>query len=273
MSFNKRLSRILSKILAIAEKNTLMLFRFKYGVILSYFTPIISILIPIFVFGKIFEFNIDFGPWTEENYLVFVFTGYCILLLRRMMETISGKLREEKFWKTLPSLIIAPFNRFYLLFGYFISEFIMFLIPFLIFLIILLIIFPISIITLLSVIFVYFAISIIFLGIGMILGIFAISNENIWGFLKFFVGIIIWASCITYPFQIFPELVQNIINLNPIYYVIDLIRLLWIENNLIITFNTHIIHVVILLISSVFFPVFGVYTFNIIYKKLGISGY
>ena len=57
------------------------------------------------------------------------------------------------------------------------------------------------------------------------------------------------------------------------YYIIDFIRLLWIEDNLIITFATHINHVVILLISSVIFPVVGVRTFNTIYKKLGISGY
>jgi ABC-type polysaccharide/polyol phosphate export permease len=273
MSANKRLSRIALKILAIAEKDTVMLFRFKYGVMLSYFTPIISILIPIFVFGKIFEFTSDFGPWTEENYIVFVFTGYCILLLRRMMETIPGKLREEKFWKTLPALIIAPFNRYYLLFGYFISEFIMFLIPFVIFLVILMVLFPISFVTLIFIFFTYLAIAIVFTGIGLVLGIFAISNENIWGFLKFAVGIIIWASCITYPFQLFPEFVQSFINLNPIYYIIDLIRLFWIENNIIITFSAHISHVFILLISSLIFPIFGVYIFNVIYKKLGISGY
>ena len=68
----KKLKSIIYKIATIAEKNTLMLFRFKYGVIISFITPLISILIPILVFGKIFEFTSDFGPWTTENYIVFI---------------------------------------------------------------------------------------------------------------------------------------------------------------------------------------------------------
>lgn len=276
MNFSKlqtKIYNIFSKTIAIAEKDTLMLFRFKYGVILSFITPLISILIPVIVFGKVFEYTSNFGSWTPENYMLFIFTGYCILLLRRMIQIIPANLRREKFWKTLPALMIAPFNRYYLLFGAFLSEFIMFLIPFISFLVILLILFPISIFTLITIILAFIAISIVFAGIGLILGVFVITNENIWGVLKVVISLVLWVSCITYPFELFPEVVQNIINLNPIYYVIDTVRLLWLENNLILTLCLHPFHFLILISSTIIFPVLGVYIFNFTYKKLGITGY
>jgi len=273
MSIIKRIRQIFYKIIAIAEKNTLMLFRFKYGVILSFITPLISILIPIIVFGKIFEFTAEFGPWTPQNYFIFVMIGYCVLLLRRMMQSIPSNFKEEKYWKTLPAIIIAPLNRYYLLFGYFVSELIMLLIPFIIFLVILLLLFPISIVTLIFIMLTYLAISISFAGIGLILGVFAISNENVWGVLKIIISLIIWASCITYPFELFPNEIQNLIRLNPIYYIIDLVRLFWIDNNVILTISSNPIHILLLLGSSIGFPIIGVIIFNFTYKKLGISGY
>lgn len=276
MNFSKlqtKIYNIFSKTIAIAEKDTLMIFRFKYGVILSFITPLISILIPVIVFGKVFEYTSNFGSWTPANYLLFIFTGYCILLLRRMMQTIPANLKQEKFWKTLPALIIAPFNRYYLLFGAFLSEFIMFLIPFISFLVILLIFFPISIFTLITIILAFIAISIVFAGIGLMLGVFVITNENIWGVLKLVISLVLWVSCITYPFELFPDVIQNIINLNPIYYVIDTIRLLWLEDSLILTLGLHPFHILILISSTIIFPVLGVYIFNFTYKKLGITGY
>ena len=119
----------------------------------------------------------------------------------------------------------------------------------------------------------FFGIGIVFSGVGLFLGVFAISNENYFYIFDFGANIIFWLSCITYPFQLFPKLVQNIINLNPIYYLIDIIRFTWIENNIIFSTIAHPIHVFIFVICLVIFPIICVSMFNIIYKKLGISGY
>ena len=86
--------------------------------------------------------------------------------------------------------------------------------------------------------------------------------------------LIIWFSCISYPFLFFPEgIVQDIINVNPIYYLIDLIRLTWLEDNFISTVFSHPTHVIIFVSSLIVFPIICVYIFNIIYKKIGIRGY
>jgi len=129
---------------AIVEKNILIHFRFKFPTIIMYIRPFISLLMPIIIFQKFLEYNINFGPYNTENYFIFIFSSYNVLLLRRMVTSIPDQLLREKFWNILPNLIIAPFNKFYLLFGFMISEFIIIAIPFFIFFIITIIIYPIT---------------------------------------------------------------------------------------------------------------------------------
>jgi len=274
IKLNKNLiKRAYVKISAIVEKNILMKLRYKFDIVVMYLTYFISILMPIIVFGKLFQLDADVVPWNSSNYIIFVFLGYNILLMSRMIKEVPSQLRMEKFWKTLPALMLAPFNRFYLLFGYHFSELILILPPFFVFLIVSYFFFPISLLTVLIICFMFFAISIIFTSIGFIIGAFAISNENIWAILGFFVNMVVWASCITYPYELFPHQIQFFINLNPIYFIIDILRLTWIENNFLLTIQLHPEHFIIFFISLAIFPLIGVITFNYVYKKLGISGY
>ncbi|MFX1239722.1 MAG: ABC transporter permease [Promethearchaeota archaeon] len=273
MTINKKIRRIFSKTFAIAEKNTRMQFRFKYNVIFRWFTPIITILMPIIILDQFFNASIDIYPWNAQNYMIFVFIGYNILLMQKMLNNIPVYLLREKYWKTLPALITAPFNRFYLLFGYILSEFLGIIIPFTIFFVTLLIFFPISITTILAILVMFIGVGIVFSGVGLFLGVFAISNENYLYIFDFTLKLIFWFSCVTYPFQLFPSVVQNIINLNPIYYLIDIIRWTWIENNLILTAISHPLHILIFSLSLVIFPIICVLVFDYIYKKLGITGY
>jgi ABC-type polysaccharide/polyol phosphate export permease len=189
------------------------------------------------------------------------------------MTSIPKYLLREKYWKTLPALITAPFNRFYLLFGYILSEFIGILVPFTIFFIAMLIFFPITIPTIIVLILLFIGVGIIFSGLGLFIGVFAISNENFLYLFEFSARLIFWFSCVTYPFQLFPNVVQNFININPIYYLIDIIRLIWIENNFILTIYSHPLHILIFFTSLIIFPILCVLIFNIIFKKLGITGY
>ncbi|GAH00515.1 unnamed protein product, partial [marine sediment metagenome] len=234
---------------------------------------IITLLMPIIILDKFFEFSTSIGPWTPQNYMIFLFIGYNIMIMQSMIDYIPKSLLREKYWKTLPILMTAPFNRFYLLFGYIISEFIGILLPFTAFFIVMLIFFPLSIASIIIITLMFLGIGIVFSGVGLFLGVFAISNENYLYIFNIFIRFIFWFSCLTYPFQLFPRSVQNIINLNPIYYLIDLIRLTWIENNFFLTILSHPIHISIFAISLVIFPIICVYVFNIIYKKLGITGY
>ncbi|MFX1311122.1 MAG: ABC transporter permease [Promethearchaeota archaeon] len=269
----KTIRNNLSQIATLTEKNIKLHLRFKFQIIIAYISPIISILMPLIIFGQLFEFKESFGPWTAQNYLVFQFIAYNLFLLRGILNEYPNQIRNEKFWKTLPGLIIAPFNRYNLLFGIFFSHLILISAPFITFIVLCYIYSPISFMTLLFVIVIYFLITLIFSGVGLIFGIFAISNENIWRLLLFLINIVFWLSCITYPFQLFPDFIQAIVNLNPFYYIFDFLRMSWIQDNVILTISTYNFHFVVIVICTVILCIFGVHTFNYIYKKYGIVGY
>ncbi len=263
----------LSQITALTELNLKLNIRYKFGLILSYINPLISIIFPFIILGSIFQFTENFGPWTPENYLVFIFTGYSIILLKNIIEQYPKQMLDEKYWKTLKALLIAPFHRINLLLGTFITQIILLSFPFFVFLIICFILFPVSLTTLLFILLIYFFIALIFGGIGLIISVFAISKENIWYMMAFSINILFWFSCITYPFQLFPPILQNFIRLNPLYYIFDFLRYIWIEDDVIFSIVYHPRSFVVLVICSLTIPIIGVYIFNKVYKRYGISGY
>jgi len=263
----------LYKILAITEKNLKLDMRAKYNLIIALIFPIIGLIMPIILMDKFFTFNDNFGPWTKDNYLVYQFIALNILLLQRIIISLPNSLMNEKYWQTLPALIIAPFNRVYLLFGNILSFLAVISIPFTVFFIICYLYYPISILTLLFVIGMFFLIILVFSGLGLVIGIFIISKENVSGFFSFIVGFFFLFSCISYPYEIFPKFIQNIVDLNPLYYMFLILRLAWIEDNMLLTITSHPIHFLVLLISAVIFPFFGITIFNKVFKKYGIVGY
>jgi len=263
----------LIQIIALTELKIKLRLRFKFSLVLNYINPLITIIIPLIIMGAFFKFNEKFGPWTQVNYFIFMFMAYNIILLRGTVDQFLAQIYLEKYWKTLTALMIAPFNRINLLFGVFISQLIVISIPFTVFLILCYIVYPISVITVIIVLIIYFLIALIFSGIGILIGVFVITNENILVILRFLFNLMFWFSCIVYPFEVFPEVVQNLISLNPLYYIFDFLRVVWIENDFIYSINNHKMSFVLLILSAIFIPILSVIIFNEIYKKFGISGY
>lgn len=254
----------LTQIVALTEKNIRLNLRFKVNFIIGLLTPIITIAMPLIIMNEFFP---------EINFIVYQFLAYKVYLIKGVMNEYPTQLRIEKFWKTLPALIIGPFHRINLLLGIFLSRIILISIPFSILFIITFISAPINFFTIIFIILIYFLIAIIFSGIGLILGIFAVSRENLSRPFLFAFNIFFWLSCITYPYDVFPSFVQTFINLNPLYYIFDILRLAWLENNVIITLTTHFYHFCILISLVIIIPLAGIYIFNLIYKKYGIVGY
>ena len=84
---------------------------------------------------------------------------------------------------------------------------------------------------------------------------------------------VFWLSCLTYPFEIFPGIIQQIINLNPLYHIFNILRMTWIENNIIFSISSHPLEYLILFSTVLIFPIISIYVFKKIYKKFGIVGY
>jgi len=277
MVSKKSLRTNLKQISALVERNLYLEIRFKTLIFTRYFTPFIQILMPLIIFNVIFTIREDylFGYWNGLNFVLFLFIAFCVQFLRKIVFNFSQLFNREKYWKTLQALMVAPVNRYVLLFGFLIAEMILVSIPFIIFFIIAYIIFPINIISLLLVILSFLSISILFGCFGLILGMLVITKEGLYSIFNLGLTFLFWLSCMSYPLQIFPEIVQSIILLNPVYYFIDVIRIFWLTGldfNLAISFLTPI-HIIVVVGGTIILPIFSVYLFNTFYDKFGISGY
>jgi len=273
MLTKEQIKNNINQIIAIANKNFKMSIRYKFDLVLTYITPIISFIFPIIIMGTLFSFQDNFGPWTAKNYLIYLFIGYIVSLIERVISGLSSKFLQEKYMLTLQAIMVAPFNRFNLLLGYILSHIIEVFIPFSLFLVLCYILFPISPLTLIMILILMGCLLLSFSGIGFIIAVYNIANENIAQLLKFSFSMLMMFSCLSFPYEIFPSYVQFIVNKNPIYYLFDIIRLTWVENDVVFTITNHPIHLIILIIFVLGLPIFGVYMFNYIFKKHGIAGY
>ncbi len=269
----KSIRRNIVQIFAITEKDVKISLRFKFNLILSYITPVFTIFMPLIIMGRIFDYRGDVGPWSPTNFAIYVYMAYNITLLKSLISKFPSSLRREKYWETLPALIIAPFRRINLVFGIFFSSLIITSLPFVIFNILCYTISPISPLTFLYILSMYLCISLIFSGIGIIFGVIAVSKEGYNGILKFILNLFFWFSCLSYPFYMYPEFIRKVLVLNPFYYMFEILRLSWIENNVILSISSHIFSFIIVLSGAIIVPAIGIYVFNKVYRKYGIVGY
>ncbi len=248
--------------------------RVKSAVVLRYITPLVSVIMPLIIMGQLFTFAESFGPWDSTNFFIYQLIAYQLVVVYAVTNAYSSQLASEKVWLTLPALIIAPFRQVYLMIGIYFSFLTVIAFPFIIFFILALIYLPITILTIFAMLFVFFCLSLIFSGIGLFLGVGAISKENIVPYIRWGLSIAFSFSAITLPFEFFPEgIVQNIIRLNPLYYIIDIARLVWIENNFIYSITHHPFHLFVLLSLTILLPILGYKFYDYIFKKYGIVGY
>ena len=262
-----------SRIYTIAEKNVKIQLRFKFNLIYSILSPFLPIILSLFVLIRFFISDITFGQWDDATYLMFLFTAYNIELLRRITQDFPDNFRLEKYWKTLPALMIAPINMFHHLLAILFSHLVIIAIPFVVFFVLTYFIIPVSLLSVFFIILIFFLIELIFSGIGLFLGVFAISQENYWRIFYIGLQLLFYASCVFYPFEIFPPEIQSLIRLNPFYYIFDILRITWLENNVPLTIATYPFEFLILIGAAILVPLIAIYVFKRVYAKLGIVGY
>lgn len=260
------------QIFAIVEKDLKGTLRYKFPLIISYINPFIQLIIPLILMNLIFSFQGSYGPWNAQNYVIYLFIGY-IIMLNMSITNLGGRFKTEKYWRTLQALMVAPFHRYNLLIAMIVTHIIVVSIPFIGLIIIIYILYPISIFTFLFILILFVAVLLIFAGIGFFIGVFAISKEGFNTWLSTMLKYVFLFACITFPYQIFPNYIQVFVNFNPIYYIVDIIRLSWLEDNIVYTVVTHPYHMIILICLLISFPYIGLSMFNYIFKKYGIEGY
>lgn len=273
MNFFEKATHSVNQIVALVIKDIKLSMRFKMHLIIRIISPIIAVLMPIIIMTNFFSFNKSFGTWNDKNFMIYILLAYNITLIFSLINQYSNKFNQEKFWQTLPALIIGSISRFNLLMGIYISYMIVLFVPLTIVFLLCFLYYPISFFTAVFIIFIFFLTTLMISGIGMILGVLQISRENYNQVFIFLVSIIFWGSCVMYPFEIFPSFIQQFIELNPLYHIFDILRQGWIEDNVTYTIQMHFIGFLLVISFSIVFPLIGVLSFNGIYNKYGIVGY
>ena len=223
--FNKKaIRKNVVQIYSLTIKDLKLKGRYKSEFFVENFLPFLTLFFPFIIFNTLFQLKSDFfegSYYSVENYILFLLLAYSVECSLFLLWYYRDLFYDEKTWKTLNSLMIAPISKFNLLIGFFISGVITRLFSIILTIIICYILFPISLITLIFVSIVMFCILITFAGLGFILGVFEIVNENVSASLSIGISFIALVSCLFYPIEIFPEQSQVIILLNPLYYYFD----------------------------------------------------
>ena len=273
----RSIKRYIRQIIAFTEKNIAIELRVKSRFIFRFINPIIQLLLLVFIFGVIFNIsqNYKLGYWNYKNYILFLLLAFTVQFSKSILGRYQQLFATEKYWKTLNAIMIAPTHRFTLLIGTLFSEVLLNSIPVGILLIIGILLFPIPIFYLILTFLVLISIFLIFGSIGLLIGIFAISKEELVPYSTIALRMIFLFSCTNYPKEIFPRLIQSLILINPFYYIFDLLRLVWYlgidyDNAIVHLTPTHLIITIIFTIVS---PIISISIFERIYKKYGITGY
>jgi len=263
--------------LAIVEKEIYLRFRYKATVISQVLNPLIQILTLIFIFGIIFNIQAGYslGYWNANNYVLFILIAFCLQIFRPITEKYFQLFIVEKYWKTLSATLIAPINKFSLLLGELISWVVLNSVGFIVVFVIALIFFPIPIFYFLLFLLAFICIWISFASIGLLMGVFGISNENFGNYFSIILRFLFLFTCINYPKEVFPQIIQFFILLNPLYYLVDLLRLIWyygLNPTIAIAFITPV-HIITFILSTILLPIVSIAFFEYVYKRYGIAGY
>ena len=277
MFTRRALKRYIRQVWALAERDIFLYLRIKVKFFTNLLNPVIQLLLLIFIFGVIFNIKEDYniGYWNSNNYVLFLLIAFCIQFSKSVIGKYDSVFTSEKYWRTLSAIMVAPVHRFTLLTGIFVSDLLINIVPLVILLVIAYVLFSIPIIFLLLTLLILFSIYLIFASIGLIIGVFRISNEKYIDYTNFALRFIFLFSCANYPKEIFPEIIQSIIIINPFFYIFELLRLTWylgIDYEVAISHITFI-HIIMFLILTIFSPFISIYLFNRVYHKYGITGY
>jgi len=201
---------------------------------------------------------------------VWVFLGSLIYsTFTEAYGAFNRRFLSEKYWMTIHGTLIAPVSKYYLLFGVIIDLMISGSITTVIFLIMSFLSVPIGFISILLVFIVFLMALISAAGIGLIKGSFHLINENLSPLFDYALYFLIFFSCYSIPFELYPPFLQIIIYINPLFHFINLTRGFWIGD---FSFDP-VLSFLYLLVFCIVCVILGVYFFTKLTRRYGVRGY
>lgn len=234
-----------------------------------FFSPVKTVIwFFVVYFGFFASGSSHLGSVTKDNYILFLLVGTIFNTFFNIATLdFPSKFFNEKFWQTIQGILIAPINTFKFVFGLSLAEVIKASFAVLTISVIGLAIFPIPIVKFLLIVGIILAVFVGLMFIGLIRAAFILINENantVFEYLFLALGFI---SCFYYPIDAFPKFLQPVVYYNPVYQAINLVRNIWLGNNISL-FEIYWTAGAILVAIAI-----GMFLFNYLLKHNDVEGY
>ncbi len=259
-------------IYAIAKKQIKLDLRFKYGYFFdALIVPLRWFVMFAIIYGGFFSEGADtLGMVERENFIQFLLLGsLAYSYFASGFSLFHSKFVQEKYWKTIQGILIAPFNKMDFILGMGLSELLRHVIITPFFLIILYALSPASLnsilLIIITILLMYFGV----LGISLLQGVVYLINEDVlplFSYLFWTWGIF---SCFYYPIEALPAVFNPLVELNPIYHGLVIVREVWIYG----TVSNFLYHLEFVLSFAIIAPLVSIFIFNKVITKYGITGY
>lgn len=261
----------LNEIIAITKKEFKLSIRFKTAYLLNTFVNPILSLIPLFIiyYGFLhYSGAEEFGGINLDNYVSFLVFGIVAqAFFYNGINVFATKFREEKYWKTIESLFIAPINYLSLIIGVGINIALNLMPLLLIFILIASSVSASSIINAFVISLMMLLLLLFCLGIGLVFGALTLFSENFDPVFRYFFAGWTLLSCFAYPIDIIPEILKPVILLNPVYHAVNFSRDLWISNFMNLSSFLYV------WLFALITPVIAVLIFKAAWKRMEVQGY
>ncbi len=262
-----------------------MRFGWKYIMTIA-ISPMISFFPLFFLYGGFFfYFNKDLITVNRYNYGAWILMGIIFFqFCNRMLIRYENVFVREKYWHTIEFTLLAPINRYSVLFGFVIQNILEQTAISIILAIVAFLYSP----TLIPNIFLIFIVLAFFssgvAGLGILRGVIALSNENfmsLFGLLSF---VFLFLSSYSIPIELFPLPIAMVIRINPLYMELALIRNIWFYpltwfsdifvNSLTLNFfGINFFDIIYIVCFNLIAIVLGMYFFDRIWERFGIHGF
>jgi ABC-2 type transport system permease protein len=261
---------LLSHAAAYAEKDLHIQLRFKVEFVANTFLPA---LINLGLFGTVFFGFFKSGAPSGSELSSNDFVAFVLLaalgttVFKSAFSAFQNRFASEKYWQTAQSILASPLSTWSLLLGVSAAELVKFSIVSVVFLTLSYIFWPVSILQFVGATLLlgllYLAVS----GFSLLRGALFLANENYDPIINYFMIGTAYVSCFYYPLTFLPSFLQPLAEVNPLYYIVNSIRSVWLG------YPLETGYLAIGVIAGILSPLAGTVAFRRVWRNQDITGY
>ncbi len=261
-------------IIAMIKKELKISFRFPKNFIASQIMNPLRLLISFWLVYQSFFVvtnNQSIGIWNRMNYVPTLLIGTIFHTSSiNAFNRFRGQFLNEKYWGTIQLLLTSPVSKADFLFASSMALVVEIAIPLAIYLFLLHAYQALTLSTLLLVLITLYLMVFGMLGLSLIQGAFAISNENYLFIFDYVLAGIVCFSCFYYSASAVPEALRFFVKINPIYHAVEIARGSVLQHA---SFGQNLFSLLYLLAFAIFTPYGGAIFFRKVVRELGIRGF